>query len=144
MGQCFADNHRPRLAQALHAQRIGARLVTLEMRRAVGGDVIVGVDIVFHGYRYAVQRAEVLALGEQLISLAGLGQCHGGIDLNEGIEDRVQPLDAVQGGLGQFDAGQATRAQAGGQVDDRLAKEISSVGRFRQAHTDNSIKQLRE
>ncbi|MNI57739.1 hypothetical protein D3C73_1128210 [compost metagenome] len=113
------------------------------MSRAVGGDIIERVDVVLDRHRYAVQRAQVQALGEQLVGLARLGQRHGRIDMNEGVQGRIQALDAVQGCLGQLDARQAARAQALGERDDRLTKKRSNVSRFRQAHTNNSIKLLR-
>ena len=144
MGQGLAHDHRPRLAQTLHAQRIPARPVPLKMRRAIGGDVINGIDIVLHRHGYALQRPKVLPLGKQRIGLARLGQGDGGIDLDKGVTRRVQPRDGVQGGLGQLDACQAARAQAFGQRRDRLATKISSVNRLHQAHANNSIKQRRE
>ena len=144
VGQGLADNHRPGLAQALYALRITTWLMPFEMRRAIGGDVVEGVDIVLDCHRYALQRPQVNALGKQLVGLAGLGQGYGGINLGKGIEDRVQPLNAVQGSLGQLDACQAARTQAFSQRNNRLAAKISSMGRFHQAHANNSIKQRRE
>lgn len=118
-------------------------LEACEVRRTVRGDVIERIDVVFDRHGNTVQRPQVQALIEQLIGLARLGQRHGRIDANEGIQDRIQALDAIQGGLRQLDTGQAARAKALGQFNDRLTEKITRVGRLRQVHTNNSIKPLR-
>jgi len=88
------------------------------MCRTIGGDVVERVDVVFDRYRNALQRAQVLTLGQQLIGPAGLSQCDGCIDLNKCVQERIQALDAVQSRLGQLDTRQAARAQAFGQRGD--------------------------
>ena len=129
MGQGFADNHCTRLAQTLHTHGITTRPEAFEMRRAIGADVVQRVDVVFDRHGYTVQRPQVLALGQQVIGLARLGQCNRCIHLNEGVQGRVQPLDTVESGLGQFNAGQAAVAQAFSQLDDRSTEKIASMGR---------------
>ena len=103
VGQGLADNHRPGFAHPLYAQGIAVRLETLEMRGAVGGDVVKRVDVVFDRDRHAVQRAQVQALGQQRVpALRACATGDAGIDLNERINRGFKPR-CVQGGLRQLD-----------------------------------------
>jgi hypothetical protein len=74
-----------------------------------------------------VQRSELLAPSTRLVARGGLGPCLVGHDHGEGVEDRVDCVDASQHGLGQVRGRDLTRCHGPGLALDTGVQQVQRV-----------------
>ena len=126
----LAQHGRPGGAQAAHHLGVarGGRLVRAG---AVTGDLAGDVDVVLHGDGHAEQWAR-LAGPQALERRVGLGQRRLGADRHEGVELRIEALDALDVELDQLARRDLARPEQLGQAGDAREGEIAAGrgGRF--------------
>jgi hypothetical protein len=91
------------LLQALNARRILGWDVRPEERRPMRGDDTCGIKDVFNADRHTVQGAPIPMLRYLTIGLLGGGTRMIMHHSDEGVENRIQTIDASQVSLDHFD-----------------------------------------
>ena len=93
----------------------GGRVVGVQCR-PVGRDVASGVLQVFDADRNSGEGARVAALGDAGVDGLGIVERPVPISGDEGVVDRVQPLDPGEGGLGQLPGADLLRPHRPGEL----------------------------
>ena len=94
---------------------------------AAGGGDALGVQLVFHRHRDAVQRPPIVAGGDFPFRFLGGGLGFGPANGDVGMELPVHPVNALQVGGGGFHRGNFPGLQAGGQFGGRQKGNFRSV-----------------
>ena len=131
MGQGFSEDHCAGVPQAANAQCILQRLMLGKVRRPVGRGHVEGVDVVLDRDGNAVQRTGILACREGRIGQYRLGQRAFCVDVNEGVDHRVQALDALERRVCQRHGRQLAVAQTLAEFNDRGTEEVArGMGKY--------------
>jgi len=110
--------------QPAHGDVVLLRDQVREEPRAAGGAHAAGVEHVLQRHRYAVQRAERLALHDRDLRLAGRRPRQLRRHQAEGVHPRVERLDAGQQRGGELDGGELLVTNQRGDLERRSPGEI--------------------
>ena len=93
---CLSKDHGPRRPQRRHGGRIGFRPVVGQGDMPGGGDQAPGGEDVLDGHGQAVKWARQPSLTAGLVGGAGIPQGTIYVHGHDGVQDRIEPFDALQ------------------------------------------------
>jgi hypothetical protein len=124
-GRRLGDDDGARRTQALDQDVVGRRGgIVLEDRRAVPRRHALHVDKVFHADRYAMQRAQRLALAHRRFGCPGVAPCLLVHDGAEAIQPGSGRVGSLQDRVDIVDGRQLSGADEGGGLDGRHEQQI--------------------